>query len=760
MASYIDQLPEYLQDYVLDSAYYDSLDRIYAMLGIGTGDDTGSVDSEIDEILTKKKQPTEFRKFLEEKFPKKKDAHIEVLKVFYVNFILPFPEYFGDQAQEFQNIGGKDTDFESAPVVKFLEKNIKDNVVAVSEQVEAIDIEKEFRELKSFFRSKIVAFIRLSEDREKRSFDNNLLYVLQLHEGGAQELADELYASEERIGTKNIALEQALVPPSLGNWLKDLISFSGADLTSLSVPKYFSENKNAVALDPQEREVLRRMFEIFRVMREYPLIFEGVNIEDWSIIPHSDDAIVTEKKKEVMVQMRENAATELQPVVPIAVAPVEVQSATRNTIAAPSVSTGAVSIIQTYTTADYEAFARDLLDTSGIVLADPALVARFVALMVTRLRGIRDGIETREKLEAPVDKGGVGLSRVQTDLLRKNANSLIADIHAGKAVVRKKEAISQKEAVVPTQETAPTPAQNTPSQAEKEATAQKWEEKAKQELASLEQKKSEVPQQAKDTKPSADTSTAPTPPPAFEAPKPTPITGRSRTNVTAFGVTGYTAPAQAQPKKTEEQQPAKTSTTSSSHNAIPTPTDLSARSTVMSIEEIDGIPTIVERPASSSKGNATPLTPRPRPRPQQGAQRFEKPGVPINVRQGAGDVSPYKVSVADVTFKPTLVDPIQELKLFTIKDFRRLSKDPHQAAKRIFQKIKLLEQESQTKKAQGIQSWKESEVAKLYAEIGSESFGKGLPLDTVIASRRQAGKETLSEDELDALLELNEMLRF
>ncbi len=437
--------------------------------------------------------------------------------------------------------------------------------------------------------------------------------------------------------------------------------------------------------------------------------------------------------------------------------------------------------LRTYTVEDYEAFAAALIAESGIMLTDATLANRFRGLIVTRLRDVRDAIETREKLEAPIDQGGVGLSRAQTDPLLKRANTLTAEIRSGKAMLpapatkpttetgagtdqkqqawddietkAKKELESLSNA---SSKGSSRPPQPPMSKEEKQRAWDNLEAKAKKEFEALAQEKKESSAQQKQGA-KTQVSTPPTP----AQPTATPITGRSRSHNNAFGVTGQPAPATSTP-----------AAPSSTNAQIPTPTNLAARATVMAIEEIDGIPTIVERPAGSlphsdsSRGHATPLMPRPRQQ-QNMAQRFERPGAKaqgqgtaINVRQGVGDVSPYKVSVADVTFTPTLVDPVQELKLFTVRDFRRLSKDPRQASKRIFQKIKLLEQESQTKKANGIQAWKESEVAKLYAEIGSESFGKGLPLDTVIASRRQAGKETFTEEELDALLELNEMLRF
>ena len=95
----------------------------------------------------------------------------------------------------------------------------------------------------------------------------------------------------------------------------------------------------------------------------------------------------------------------------------------------------------------------------------------------------------------------------------------------------------------------------------------------------------------------------------------------------------------------------------------------------------------------------------------------------------------------------------------TLKDFRRLSADPQEAIRRIMQKVSLLEKDSVSKKMDGIQAWKESDVSKLYMEMAQESFGKGIPMAQVIASRQAAGKDALTEAEFDAMVDLNESMR-
>lgn len=119
-----------------------------------------------------------------------------------------------------------------------------------------------------------------------------------------------------------------------------------------------------------------------------------------------------------------------------------------------------------------------------------------------------------------------------------------------------------------------------------------------------------------------------------------------------------------------------------------------------------------------------------------------------------------KPAMTDVHTKPSVVGPIDELKLLTIADFRRLDADPHRATARLREKIKLLEEDSYAKMVEGIQAWRLSPLNQLYLTIGQESLEKQKNVTDAIAERREAGKAALSEDEFEALLDLNKKLRF
>ena len=174
----------------------------------------------------------------------------------------------------------------------------------------------------------------------------------------------------------------------------------------------------------------------------------------------------------------------------------------------------------------------------------------------------------------------------------------------------------------------------------------------------------------------------------------------------------------------------------------------------LAIEDVDGIPTFVEKSATIQP------VPQPPASPVQPVQKHEEQLLKVEVRKtSVPSTDGKKLTVSDVRKPPHLVGPIEELQTFSLKDFRRISANPIQAASKIFDKVQALEKESLPKKMEAIDAWKRSEVNQMYIEIGKESFGKGVPIAKAIELRKSVGKDFLTESEFDALLDLNTMLR-
>ncbi|MAF13675.1 MAG: hypothetical protein CMI53_02160 [Parcubacteria group bacterium] len=119
-----------------------------------------------------------------------------------------------------------------------------------------------------------------------------------------------------------------------------------------------------------------------------------------------------------------------------------------------------------------------------------------------------------------------------------------------------------------------------------------------------------------------------------------------------------------------------------------------------------------------------------------------------------------KPKIEDVKFKPKLTGPIEEIRSMSLSDFRRLGETAEEAINKIIEKVELLEEESFTKKTEAIKAWKESNIYRLYLELGDISMEEKKPISLVITERQKLNQPTLTEDELKAVIELNKNLRY
>lgn len=148
--------------------------------------------------------------------------------------------------------------------------------------------------------------------------------------------------------------------------------------------------------------------------------------------------------------------------------------------------------------------------------------------------------------------------------------------------------------------------------------------------------------------------------------------------------------------------------------------------------------------------------------------RVSRPGMSTTFKKSMADVvlppKTAKEEMKDVYYDEEssmpLMGSIQELKSFDLIGFRRLGDSAEHRVQKILEKINLLEQESYTKKAQGISAWRNSGVYQLYLRLGAESMSEGKQVENYIKEKQDNNEETLSIAEFSAISDLNKQLRF
>lgn len=119
-----------------------------------------------------------------------------------------------------------------------------------------------------------------------------------------------------------------------------------------------------------------------------------------------------------------------------------------------------------------------------------------------------------------------------------------------------------------------------------------------------------------------------------------------------------------------------------------------------------------------------------------------------------------KKRVTDVTVARHLVGPVEELGTMRPAEFRRLSSDPKEAARKILDKLDLLEATSYEERIKGVRAWRKSPVNKLYRQMAGEALKQGKSIAEIATDRRNVGKESLAPNEIQAIVELNGKVKF
>lgn len=306
---------------------------------------------------------------------------------------------------------------------------------------------------------------------------------------------------------------------------------------------------------------------------------------------------------------------------------------------------------------DTKAAADRIVADAKLSFATGELRTRFDHIIDARLRDVRDGFETRARLEAPADQGGLGLAGAQLVAVMEAVEAMDATHHRALAaeMAKKKDELRAK----------------------KEESAKGAEATAQKEAQVMAKRYAE-------------------------------ITGRAPTELVA--------PTPSRPTASPKQE-----TVARRERQIDT-------DKVRAAIEAAKVPSPSVRPVLSEA--SVPSAPSGRPK------------------------------VEDVRFERKLAGPVEELRLLTLADFRRLSKDPRQATRKIQDKVELVSQEGYDRRIAAIKAWRESPISRLYVSLSRDALLAGKGIFQVLAEKRAAGEDVPTDEELRAVVELNGSLRF
>jgi len=369
-------------------------------------------------------------------------------------------------------------------------------------------------------------------------------------------------------------------------------------------------------------------------------------------------------------------------------------------------------------------------DATSTPLSVP-LEERYKTVIASRLKGIRDAAETRDILVRETAKGGLGFSDADAD------KTMVLVENEMKLIVNKKEAALKNEKTDFVKNAV-------------NATFAKDESRKKGELEELDRMYSSLTGKVSKTPVPATPSPVPAapvaPPPKASAPVVPPAPFRIPTpSAPPVAAAIALAPASVLPKAPAPLPPVP---------AVQRPSIVPAPAAPV----IAAAPTpVIPPPRPPAPTPLPPVVPMPTPRPAAPVM----PSPPIAPPRMAApspkmqDVRPLSSSQPAAR----LTGPVQELAIITLADFRRLSADPVEACRKISDKLDVLEESAYTQRIAGIKAWQGSEVYKRYLEVINAAFSGGKQIAAAIADSQAAGRETPTEREVRAIMELNRQLK-
>jgi len=507
--------------------------------------------------------------------------------------------------------------------------------------------------------------------------------ILSIRDDYKKRIREAMFVNEEKLTSEEIVIDGKEEEPTISNWLRFYDMELGAgEVERLKTMEILFKNENIIRLSSGDRQIIRRLIDLYEELKISALTVEGLEEEDYVV----DENGEIELHRRNSVEQISRGFARLEQSGRILEEKTGIQEEKK-----------AEALKKETPLIDVNQATKQVFQKIDLSFSDPELENRFKNIILSFFRDIRTAIETKIILKRETQVGGMGLNQEATDKIIDILKEFKPRIDQKQA---KREQLIKISSLSGTLPLSPLPADNIERIAQIETRIQMPVVKP------AEVKKEDV----------------------VSVPKP------------------QVVEKQVLPVVSPRPEVKKEIPISPVLKQVPPPAP-----PVVKKETIEIKKEIKPEPQFSSPKVVSPM-PNVPPAAVKEPVRIE---IPIH-RPFHGTNKP---AVEEVKVKPRVYGPIDELRTITLADWRRWGL-PKQAAKTIQDKINLLAEESLVKKAEGIKAWKESEINQLYLDIGAESIDQGKSVSEIISQRQTQNKFTLTEEEFNAVVELNQKLRF
>ncbi|MFA5131469.1 MAG: hypothetical protein WC467_03515 [Patescibacteria group bacterium] len=205
--------------------------------------------------------------------------------------LMPISPYIKTEEikNELVRSGGKPEDYQKY-VSEFFEviedNNFKELEEAIALHEKTVDPKEEKIYALDLFSNNLVELLSVDSPEATATLNGGLIYLLNNDGGFKNEALRVLLASEELLSANHLSLDDREVAPSVSNWLKDFIKINGSEIfDELVLAQYLSTSHNAKNLNKIEKELLRKLLQLYRNLAFFPESMAKRAVEEWQIIP-------------------------------------------------------------------------------------------------------------------------------------------------------------------------------------------------------------------------------------------------------------------------------------------------------------------------------------------------------------------------------------------------------------------------------------------------------------------------------------------
>jgi len=186
------------------------------------------------------------------------------------------------------------------------------SVVEEEEEGENLDDEPlSQEEYASLFNKGVISFLfEMSDPEMIREFNQETIVFISENSLAQNDFFKNLMSNQEMIGRNPIWLENKKVDPTIANWLKDFIKEKGSDFfDELILAEYLAVSPNPKNLSSDEKNLLRRLLNLYRNLAFFPESQENLPAEKWQLVPFEEK---DQQEKTFLEKKEDNFRRELE----------------------------------------------------------------------------------------------------------------------------------------------------------------------------------------------------------------------------------------------------------------------------------------------------------------------------------------------------------------------------------------------------------------------------------------------------------------